>query len=112
MRSIRELLENEETVWVYFDSEELCEEFFRSEDGLYFGELPRDRWKTGNVIAVHRDGSMGHLPLFIWLMSFGAGRERCPVKVDYRRFISGEEDYLCRSSHFSCRMTFGRTAGA
>ncbi|MBR3666429.1 MAG: hypothetical protein IKN66_04620 [Ruminococcus sp.] len=112
MRSIRELLENEETVWVYFDSEELCEEFFRSEEGLYFGELPRDRWKAGKVIAVHRDGSMGHLPLFIWLMSFSAGIESCPVKVDHRRFIGGEEDFFCHIPHFACRMTLGRSAGA
>ena len=112
MRSIRKLLKSEETVWVYFDSHELCEEFFRREEGFRFGELARDKWKTGHVIAVHRDGTMGHLSLFIWLMSFSAGIESCPVKVDYRRFIGGEEDFFCHIPHFTCRMTFGRSAGA
>ncbi len=110
MRSIRKLLKSEETVWVYFDSHELCEEFFRREEGFRFGELARDKWKTGHVIAVHRDGTMGHLPLFIWLMSFRGGD--CPVKVDYRRFAAEKEDFLCRSSHFACRMFFTGKAGA
>lgn len=106
MRKIRELLETEEKLWIYFDSPELCQRFY-DEDNFRFGDLPAEKWKTGFVIAVHRDGTMGHLPIFIWCMSFSSDTADCPQRIDYKRFIEGAEDKLCHSSHFKGKMLFG-----
>ena len=59
MRNIKDLTKTNEKVWVYFDSEELCREFFKETD-LRFGDLPKEKWSAGYVIAVHSDGNMGH----------------------------------------------------
>ncbi|WP_296725411.1 hypothetical protein [Ruminococcus sp.] len=98
MRTIREILSEEEKVWLYFDSEELCRQFYE-ETEFRFGDLPKEKWKTGYVIGVHSDGSMGHVPLFVWCMSFSSDSPSIPKRIDYRKFISGEGDYYCKESH-------------
>lgn len=44
MRSIRDLLKNDEKVWVYLDSSETWEKFVRMavDEGFSFGKLPAD----------------------------------------------------------------------
>ena len=56
-------------------------------EGFHFGELPVESWAFGYVIAVHSDGDIGHLPLFVWCQSFSSDDENYPRKVDYRHFI-------------------------
>jgi len=103
MRTIRELLGTEEKVWFYIDSEELWQDFLELAKDFRFGELPREKWQFGYVIAVHSNGEMGHVPVFIWCMSFG-DREGVPVKYDLRKIIDGEEEIICNVPHFRGRM--------
>ena len=67
MRTIREMLGNDEKVQVYPNSEDTWKKFtsMAVAEGFHFGELPVERWSFGYVIAVHSNGDMGHLPLFI-----------------------------------------------
>lgn len=108
MRNLREMLGNEEKVWVYLESSAEWERFaaMAAEEGFSFGELPAEKWVPGHAVAVHRDGSMGHLAMFIWVMSF-AGAESGPEKIDFRRFIEGAGDCSCNSSHFRMRLLSG-----
>ena len=111
MRTIREMLGIDEKVWVYLDSSETWEKFVRMavDEGFSFGKLPADEWKSGYVAAVHSNGSMGHLPLFIWCMSFvvgGAGVR----ELDLRKYIEGAGDCNCESAHFRMRMYTGRSS--
>lgn len=107
MRTIRELLVNEKVVWMYLDNEEVCRDFYRQahEEGFHFGDLPYEKWVTGYVVAVHANGEMGHLSMFVWTLSF-AGKGPCSIRgshtpVDYQLYMAGEEDYICKSSHFT-----------
>lgn len=102
MRTIRELLGCDEKVWVYLNSEETWNEFARmaATEGFHFGELPVERWEFGYVIAVHSNGEMGHLPLFVWCLSFSSGTGSCPRKVSFLSYVNDEEEYLCKESGF------------
>jgi len=104
MRTIREMLGNDEEVWVYLNSENTWKEFAHMAvaEGFHFGELPVERWFFGYVVAVHSNGDMGHLPLLIWCRSFSADVWNCPQKVDFRRVITNEKDCSCKESHFHC----------
>lgn len=101
MRTIREMLGNDKKVWVYLNGEDTWKEFVRMavSEGFHFGNLPVERWMFGYVVAVHSNGDMGHLPLFIWCRSFSADVENCPRKVDFWRFINNHEDWLCKEAH-------------
>ena len=103
MRTIREMLGNDEKVWVYLSNEDTWKEFAQmaAAEGFHFGELSFESWAFGYVVAVHSNGDMGHLPLFIWCRSFLADVGNCPQKVDFKRFINSHDDWLCKEPHFS-----------
>ena len=102
MRTIREMLGNDEKVWVYLNSEDTRKQFVNMAvaEGSHFGDLPVESWTFGYVIAIHSNGDMGHLPLFVWCRSFSADVESCPRKVDFQHFVNEDENYLCTKSHF------------
>ena len=108
MRTIREMLGNDEKVWVYLNSEDTWKQFVNMSvaEGFRFGELPVERWTLGYVIAVHSNGNMGHLSLFVWCRSFSPDVESSPRNVDFQRFVNEEEDYLCTASHFTVEIAF------
>jgi hypothetical protein len=33
-------------------------------------------------------------------MSFGGDVVSCPPKIDYQKYMGGEKDFICESSHF------------
>ena len=103
MRTIREMLGNDEKVWVYLNSEDTWNDFARMaiSEGFHFGELPVEKWAFGYVVAVHSNGDMGHLPMFVWCRSFSADVENCPRKIDFKRLINNYEDWLCKEAHFA-----------
>ena len=105
MRNIRELLEKEECVWLFLENDAVCDEFFEEADknGFSFRDLPREKWVRGKFIALHADGRMGHLPLFIWYETINSHRriEGSKPCIDYRRFKAGEADYDCREANLS-----------
>lgn len=49
MRTIKDMLENEEKVWLYIDNEELWGQFLTMAEDFHFGVLPRDQWVFGHV---------------------------------------------------------------
>jgi hypothetical protein len=102
------MLGNDEKVWVYLNSEDTWKLFVNMAvaEGFRFGELPVERWAFGYVIAVHSNGDMGHLPLFVWCRSFSPDFESCTRKVDFLSFVNGDEDFLCRKPHFRINNSF------
>lgn len=95
-RALKELLNGKEKVWLYFESVELCYRFFTQAyaEDFAFGDVPYDKWKTDNLIAVHADGQMGHAPYFFRMML----RSDQSEIIDYKRFIDGEQDIRYRFS--------------
>ena len=102
MCTFNEIIGNNEKVWFYINSPETWELFKAKAiaEGFSFGNLPQNQWVYGNVVAVHNNGNMGHVPLFAWCMSFAKNAQNCPEKVDFAKFISGCEDFSCTESHF------------
>ena len=105
MRTIREMLANDEKVWVYIRSRETWERFaeMAENEGFGFGDLPRKSWACGYVVAVHKDGKLGHLPLFVWCTSFSSNSSGSPRKIDFGKYMNYEE-YECRVPHFKGMM--------
>lgn len=103
MRTITDFVKMEPRVWLFLSSGELCRSFLRqaNEEGFRFGDLPCGRWAAGQVIGVHAAREMERLPIFIWRQSFSAEFQGVPTRVDYERHIAGEEDSVCRESHFT-----------
>ncbi len=99
---IKEMLGNEEKVCVYLSSDEICKKFFdaAASESFRFGDLPRDKWQTGYVIAVHSDRNMGHVPLFLWVRSFDPEVKGSPIKIDYSKYAIGDKSFLCEQSNF------------
>ena len=111
MRTIREMLRNDEKVWVYLNSEDTWEKFTKMAvaEGFRFGGLSVERWTFGCVVAVHSNGDMGHLPLFIWCRSFSSDVENCPRKIDFSLYINDSDNYYCYTSNFKALLWSGTT---
>ena len=103
MRTIKDLTGNDEKVWVYLSDEAVWKKFvgMAENEEFHFGELPAEKWTFGYVISVHRNGDMGHLPLFVWWNSFTEASSKVPLKVDFLKYINSDEKYLCTRSHFN-----------
>ena len=72
MRTIREMLGNEEKVLVCLESRKIWDKFVKMvlTESFHFGELPSEKWNFGYVIVVHNNSDMGYFPLYIWCMYF------------------------------------------
>ncbi len=102
MRNIRDLIGNDEKVWLYLGSPETWEKFTSAAEteGFRFGDLPRDKWNFGYVVSVRKNRNMGHVPIFLWCMSFSVNNSDLVRKIDFRRYYDGEENYCCEKPHF------------
>ena len=58
--------------------------------------------------VLHSSGDMGHLPMFVWHRSFSADIEELPKRVEFLKYLSGDEDYICRESHFKAAILSAR----
>lgn len=104
MRTIEALLENNEVVWVYLSSKEVGGRFLKQakEEGFHFsdGQEPEESdW--GYVMAIHKDKTIAHVSITIWVMSFQAHVTSAPPKIDYEKYTAGEGNYTCEISHFT-----------
>ena len=104
MRTLKQLVEKEATVWVYLDNKKVGKEFLRQaeEEGFRCSDgssLRRMSWFY--VMALHRDMTVCYVSLFNWTFSFAGNVKGTPLRVDYKKYASGEEDCLCRQSHFT-----------
>ena len=109
MRTIKELIDREKKVWFYLDSEETSNAFLEDAEaeGFSFGDgiPPTEKKGVHYVIAAHEDMLLGFLSITIWCLSFmyRGKKNGVPLRVDYRRYRSEEEDYICREPHaFGC----------
>ena len=105
MRTIREMLGNDEKVWVYIDGRETWEKFAGAakSEGFRFGEISPEKWVPSYVIAVHSSREMGHFPLFIWVRSFMADFSNTPKRIDFMKYCRNDKDFLCKTPHFTAR---------
>lgn len=113
MRTINDLLKNNENVWFYLGENQLLKETFASElNGLGFTFLNGKSITTdqiGRIMAVHSDGKIAYVSLMVWSVSFHPGDGSYGArhsfyhipKINYAKYISGDEDYLMTKCNFT-----------
>lgn len=112
MRKIKELLADTEKVWIYLGEDSALKSTFSNEVnemGVAFsnGE-PITADQISRIMSVHADGKLTHVSLMVWTAAFKPGDGSCGIrhnfdeisKIDYRKFISGEDSYLIKSCDF------------
>ena len=110
MKSILELLQNETTVWFYLNGQDTMRIFAEELNQLgakYLNGSPVTAESCSPIMAVRPDRKVAHLMIRIWNVSFSpsfseqyAGDVRRLRKVDYAKYIRGDEDFLRQRSAF------------
>ena len=103
MRTITELVREYGDLWVYLNGEAVSGRFLRDAEREGFSlsnGTPPTQTNRGYVMAVHGNGTLAHLPLFVWWRSFHGTKAPVGAKIDYERYVGGEADFICRACHF------------
>ena len=110
MRTIKNLTSNHERVWFYLKDEETEDLFVHELNEMGATYLNGEKISLSNcspIMAVHADGKVAHLMIMIWNASFSPSfKEHSSkilanaVKVDFAKYIRGDDDYICKKSEF------------
>ena len=99
-RTIEELMNLPDRVYVYMEDEETAEEFFirAEEEGFVFGDGEKPSKKQRDcIIAVNKSRTLNYVG-FAGHAAFGSGTKMLGneplIRVDYRRYASGDRDYI------------------
>lgn len=110
MRSIQDLLKEGKKLWIYLRDQETEQKFVEELNQLGAKYLNGAQVTTQNcspIMAVHPDLRVAHLMIMIWNASFSpnfqkhySGDVNKILKVDYAKYINGEDDFICVKSDF------------
>lgn len=104
MSKIEELIREHERVWFYLNSEETKARFVQDATALgciYLNGEPLNIHNCYHIMAIHSDHRLAQVKIFIWNASFqSANFVPFPLRVDYAKLISGEDDWICKESEF------------
>ena len=104
MRTIRQLFEQDKRVWVYLSGKAIGREFMRQarQEGFHWPDGKKlHPWQWFYVLGIQEDLTVWNLSLSVWKLSFRGTIEGTPLRIDYEKYRSGEENDLCEISHFS-----------
>ena len=99
MRSLKALIEQNDSVWIYCKDEPLQVQFLEQAESEGFlalnGQKPTELFHH-MLYGIDSDMTMGYLSNMCWCLTFREGDTH--VRVDYGKYIAGEEDYICHTS--------------
>lgn len=103
MRKMKELLKTNEDVWFQLPKDETVRGQFLKEleeMGCTFAngeKVTAD--KIGMRMAVHRDGTVAYVSMFVWAAAFDVAKSRFShiPKIDYEKYISGKKYVIAHS---------------
>ena len=100
MRTLRSLVENNSQVWIFCRNDGLQADFLEQAENEGFialnGVKPHNLCHR-SLYGINDDITMGYLAAMIWVLSAKADKYKDHhVRVDYERYIAGEDDYLYR----------------
>ena len=99
MRTLKSLIEKNMKVWFYCGTEDLQKKFLEQAEEEGFatmrGEDPISL-SLQRLYGINSEGTMGYISHFIWYLSFQTGGNNI-LHIDYARFISEEEDFICHT---------------
>lgn len=100
MRLLKDLLNDNSTAWIYCESEALQKYFLIQAENEGFkavnGQKPSELFHH-QLYGINDDMTVGYLAVMIWSLTFQTGTDE-RVRIDYSKFISDEEDYICHST--------------
>jgi len=100
MRTLKSLIEHNETVWFYCATKNLQRGFLKQAEDEGFlalnGQKPTELFDQ-YLYGINDDMTMGYLSNMIWCLTFQTGKDT-HVRVDYEKYISDEEDYICHET--------------
>ena len=100
MHTLKSLIENHETVWFYCATKNLQRGFLEQAENEGFvtlnGQKPTELFDQ-YFYGINDDMSMGYLSNMIWCLTFQTGGDT-HVRVDYEKYITDEDDYICHES--------------
>ena len=103
MRSLKLLVEENETIWFFCRNEELANKFLVQceEEGFIAlcGMKPTELFRH-HLYGISGDMTMGYLAGMIWSLTF-RGENDDHVRIDYEKFCSDEEDFTYHRPDFS-----------
>ena len=110
MRKIQDLLDSGCRVWFYLRDQDAQRRFVAEINEMgctYLNGNPVTEENCSPIMAVHADRKVAHLMIMIWNASFQrsfishyAGDMSKLLKVDYAKYIAGDDDYTCTQSEF------------
>ena len=101
MHTLRSLIEENEVVWVYCKNKELAKQFLSQCETEGFWTLNNQKPTTlflHKFYGVFDNLTMGYLSNMIWCLTFRTGQDE-HVRIDYEKFISDEENYICHKTN-------------
>ena len=110
MRSIQELLQDGKKIWFFLKDQEAEHRFAEEVNqlgGKYLNGAQVTAENCSPIMAVHPDLKVAHLMITIWNASFSpnfqkhySGDVTKIMKVDYAKYINGEDNFICVKSDF------------
>ena len=104
MNKIEKLIQEHERVWFYLKDAETKAQFVRDATALgciYLNGNHLDIHNCYHIMAVHSDRRLAQVKIFVWNASFQTTNfTPFPLRVDYAKLVSGEEDWICKESEF------------
>lgn len=102
MRSIENLLKEQEHIWFYV-TEEWQQKFYNELVSLKMRFMSGEkitRKSISVIMGISNDGTVGYVSHLVWYNSFFS--PSCtPTKVDYGKYHSGTDDYLIRKPNIT-----------
>lgn len=95
MRQLVDLFKLSSDIWIYCDCENSQVKFLKQAQNEGFialnGQKPTDLFRH-KLYGISDDMTMGYLASMIWSLTFRENDNH--IRVDYRKYLSGEEAYF------------------
>lgn len=100
MNKLSDLLLVNDVVWIFCRNKDLAEGFLKQCETEGFctlnGQKPTEL-SLNRFYGIFDDFTMGYLANMIWHLTL-KNEDDDHVRIDYEKFISDEEDYICRTT--------------
>ena len=98
-RNLSELLKFEGLIYIYLKDSKICKRFYSQaeSEGFMFGDGKPTEKHTTDLVRLYQDKRISYCSTN-GRIAFGSGKGTSGniFRVDYSKFISGENDYLFR----------------
>ena len=99
MRLLKDLFQNNLTVWIYCENETLQKQFLTQAEKEGFhainGQNPTDLF-LHKLYGINDNMTIGYLSAMIWNLTLKNGDDN-HLRVDYGKYIAAEEDFFYHS---------------